>query len=59
MLRWGNGWRHQTRGALVPEGRAVSGFSQRFLPLDASLPDDAATKTLVDEVERHARAAAR
>ena len=52
-------WRHQAGGALVPEGKAVSGFSQRFLPLDASLPDDAATKTLVDEVERQARAAAR
>lgn len=52
-------WRHQAGGALVPEGRAVSGFSQRFLPLDASLPDDAAMKTLVDEVERQARAAAR
>lgn len=52
-------WQHLAKGAVAPDKKTLSTFSQRFVPMDAAQTDDLAMREFVDRFEQEARAAAR
>lgn len=52
-------WQQRARGAVTEISPRGSSFNQRFIPLNAAMPDDPAMDALIMQVEQQARAAAR
>ena len=52
-------WQQRARGAVSEGKSAGSVFNQRFIPLNAAIPDDPVMDALVQRIEQQAQAAAR
>ena len=52
-------WQQRSRGAVLDKASSASTYTQRFVPLDAAMPDDPVIDALVRRVEQQAQKAAR